>query len=111
MNATFNFLCLDCQHDTFRNEYYSLHDEIWLAANRKGSGMRCIGCVEKRLKRRFRPADFIDTTIKNPADPLRPKSARLLSRILGIDEEWPDIFDNISQLEAADVLPDEEGWV
>jgi hypothetical protein len=85
MKATFNFLCLDCERDTFRNEYYMLRDAVWLAANPKGSGMLCIGCIEERLNRRLCPADFIDAPINRLADPLfvTPKSRRLSSRILG----------------------------
>ncbi len=82
MKATFDFLCLDCKHDTFRNEYYMLHDAVWQAANPKSRGMLCIGCLERRIDRRLCPHDFVDAAINNPAQPLL-KSARLLSRILG----------------------------
>jgi hypothetical protein len=85
MKANSNFLCLDCKHNTFRNEFYMLRDAVWLAANPKGDGMLCIGCVEERLNRRLCPADFIDAPVNRSADPLFPmaNSRRLLSRISG----------------------------
>jgi hypothetical protein len=69
------FRCMDCQYDTFRDEYYFLHEEVWLSANPKSKGMLCIGCVEERIGRRLTPEDFKGVPIFHPHSP------RLLSRL------------------------------
>ena len=39
-------------------------DEIWILANNKQTrGMLCIGCLEERLGRKLRPADFSDVPL------------------------------------------------
>jgi hypothetical protein len=56
---TNGFECLDCGIDTqLINEYYTVHDEVWLLANPQDSGMLCIGCLEMRLGRVLTSADF-----------------------------------------------------
>jgi hypothetical protein len=41
---------LDCGADTLEiGDYYMLHDELWLEANRDDDGMLCFDCVETRL--------------------------------------------------------------
>jgi hypothetical protein len=75
-------LCLDCGADTVEiDEYYMLHDAIWLVANPDTDGMLCIGCVEGRLGRRLGPSDFVNAGVNFS----RP-SARLRARILGVEE-------------------------
>lgn len=76
------FLCRDCGADTLEiGEYYMLADAVWSAAWRHGSrvaGMLCIRCVEARLGRRLRPADFSDARVNR--DDTR-RSERLRSRL------------------------------
>jgi hypothetical protein len=78
-----HFPCLDCQYDTFRDEYYMLRNEVWLSANPKSKGMLCIGCVEERIGRRLTPEDFSAAPINHESEGFffTPKSARLLSRL------------------------------
>jgi len=58
--------CLDCGVDTYEiNEYYTVHDELWLLCHPEDYGMLCIGCLEKRLGRRLDYRDFIDAPINN----------------------------------------------
>jgi hypothetical protein len=80
------FRCLDCAVDTSGRtgiaEYYVVTDEIWMAANPDRAGMLCIGCLEKRIRRRLTPADFIDCPLNTDSGPLRfSKSKRLLNRL------------------------------
>lgn len=35
-----------------------LRDNVWRQANPEYEGMLCIGCVEKRLRRKLTPDDF-----------------------------------------------------
>lgn len=51
------FLCVDCQFDTFRNEYYMVKDEIWPIE--QDGGMLCVGCLERRIGRELKKDDFI----------------------------------------------------
>jgi hypothetical protein len=76
----FRFLCLDCRHDTYQNEYYALRKEVWLSANPEGDGMLCIGCVEIRIGRHLTPEDFTDVPLNLDYKKWR-KSKRLLSRL------------------------------
>jgi hypothetical protein len=69
-----------------------VHDEIWAAAHMApNGGFLCIGCLERRLRRRLTPADFIDAPINNPAFRATPRYAwsyrtrRLRDRLLGRD--------------------------
>lgn len=52
--------CHDCGVDThIRNEYYMVYNDIWeTVAKDVGLGFLCIGCLEKRLKRKLNSADF-----------------------------------------------------
>jgi len=53
------FLCIGCGvHTGELNEYYIVHDAVWLTANPKHAGMLCIGCVEKRIGRELCSDDF-----------------------------------------------------
>jgi hypothetical protein len=50
---------MDCKVDTFEiNEYYTVHDEVWLTAHPDDYGLLCIGCLETRLGRVLTPTDF-----------------------------------------------------
>lgn len=76
--------CLDCRKQTTFNErvvgdeYYMVHDELWLRANPKGKGKLCIGCLEERLGRRLKPNDFTDCLLNGD---MHGKSRRLISRL------------------------------
>jgi len=80
------FNCIDCGVNTRKiGEYYLVNDDVWAAAggtpNVTGvltSEMLCIGCLEKRIKRRLRPNDFppVEANLGN-------KSPRLYSRVFG----------------------------
>jgi hypothetical protein len=79
--------CLDCKEETtFRadkaDEWYMVHNDLWLRAHPAKDGKLCIGCLERRLGRRLQPNDFTDVPVNEPG---RGKSRRLNSRLLGQD--------------------------
>jgi hypothetical protein len=56
-----NDFCLDCPVKPMDiNEYYMVHDKVWLEANPVDSGMLCISCLENRLGRQLTKMDFTD---------------------------------------------------
>ena len=61
------FCCKDCKADTSSlNEYYMVHDHIWLATGlSKQGGMLCLGCLEGRIGRRLCANDFSDYPINH----------------------------------------------
>src|ERR1019366_9612989 len=77
--------CLDCQVETTftergkNDEYYMVHDWLWLKAHPQGNGKLCIGCLEKRIGRRLTPSDFADCSLTN----FPRGSKRLISRLTG----------------------------
>lgn len=74
------FLCLDCQVDTGAiGEHYFIHTDTWFQAHASKEGMLCIGCLEKRLKRRLTARDFPAVYINDPKFGI--KSERLLDRL------------------------------
>ena len=90
-------LCHDCGVDTVptewgeRAEYYMVHDEVWAQAGMPPtrSGYLCIGCLERRLRRRLTPADFTDAGVNDLTIRATPRYAwsyrtrRLRDRLLG----------------------------
>jgi hypothetical protein len=65
------FPCNDCSVNTVPlegdREYYEVWDELWRRAGAPGIGQSdhgtngfylCVGCLEARLRRRLKPADF-----------------------------------------------------
>lgn len=74
------FLCQDCGFDTFCSEYYMVKHSIWKLTGIRGWGkMLCIGCLERRIKRKLVRNDFllglpINQDYKN-------MSSRLLDRL------------------------------
>lgn len=78
-NVDLSFHCMDCGDHTIQiEEYYTVHDEVWLYANPQDYGMLCIGCLESRLGRVLTPADFPDYPINREWG---TKSPRLLDRL------------------------------
>ena len=74
------FLCLDCQVDTGKiGEHYMLIDSTWHLTGLKKYGMLCIGCVEKRIRRRLNAKDFNSSYLDKPRTGI--KSARLMDRM------------------------------
>lgn len=74
--------CMDCGWNTRAlNEYYRVHDKVWLSVVPNGAGMLCISCLEKRLGRMLMREDFsLDTPIN--ADSVHwPKSILLRKRM------------------------------
>lgn len=71
------FLCVDCQFDTFQNEYYMVKDEIWPIG--MDDGMLCIDCLEKRLGRKLIKDDFTDCLVN--IDPAYERSEKLKNRL------------------------------
>jgi hypothetical protein len=59
------FACTDCGHDTqFMHEYYMVNDCVWYAALEIDEAtMLCIRCLETRIGRQLRSADFMDAPI------------------------------------------------
>jgi len=79
--------CLDCSAETTfgkNDEYYMVHDRLWLRANPQGHGKLCIGCLEKRIGRTLRPRDFKDCPLNTS---FFGKSDRLVSRLTGLTED------------------------
>ena len=59
-----NSKCLDCAVDTHEiNEYYMVHDELWLMANPADYGELCIGCLESRIGRKLNANDFTNYAV------------------------------------------------
>jgi hypothetical protein len=55
-------VCLDCWIDTREaGEYYVVRNEVWPLP--VDGGMLCIGCLEERIGRRLRRADFTDAPL------------------------------------------------
>lgn len=58
--------CDDCKRETNHQltdnaEYYMIHNELWhCAIQNKPANFLCVGCLEKRLKRKLVPEDFTD---------------------------------------------------
>lgn len=75
------WLCLDCQEHT-KYEHYFLKNDVWMGEAKMGEvGMLCIGCVEARIERKLRSADFTDAYINDPKRNIM--SDRLRKRIAG----------------------------
>jgi len=80
------FICMDCSVNTLHiNEYYMLEDDSWYGAMsaQDPEGMLCIGCVENRLGRNLRPADFARVPL-NAGPWMFFQSERLAARIAGV---------------------------
>lgn len=58
------FECLDCKKNTFHDEYYMVHDELW-NKHVKGKGMLCIACLESRIGRELNSSDFPNIIIND----------------------------------------------
>lgn len=86
-----DFRCFDCGVNTVPErrpqEYYIVHDEIWLAAamtkqsQRPSGDFLCIGCLEARLGRTLTRRDFPDCPANQLGDYL---SSRLKARLLAM---------------------------
>lgn len=64
------------------SEVYHVREKVWKAAKmEKNSGCLCIGCLEKRIKRRLKPEDFPSN---HPFNSL-PGTDRLLARRSGAE--------------------------
>lgn len=75
--------CLDCRTEvTFitPDEYYMVHNSLWLSANPDDDGKLCVACLENRIGRKLNPKDFIDAPINRR---FAAMSERLKSRIVG----------------------------
>jgi hypothetical protein len=79
VSEAWGFLCVDCQEDTDKlNEYYMVRDTVWKQAKGPAAGMLCIGCLERRIGRRLRRADFLPCALN---DGSFPQSRRLKARL------------------------------
>lgn len=81
----FHWNCFDCGISTctFHGiaEYYVVQDYVWHVACRgSGSGMLCIGCLEKRLERELSPNDFKNIKVNHLCEPIK-RSLRLSERL------------------------------
>lgn len=80
MSRRTRFCCLDCGQDTGKmREFYFVHTELWLSAAGSKNGMLCIGCLETRIGRKLKKADFTDAFINRLN---YGHSTRLLSRLV-----------------------------
>lgn len=83
MSKRFDFNCKDCGLDLRVNRelHYMIKSEIWLTVAHS-SDFLCIGCLEKRLKRRLKPDDFTNHPVNRVSfNKAFKKSARLLNRL------------------------------
>jgi hypothetical protein len=77
--------CTDCGHDTGRNEYYMVRDDVWEQALGhkippvEDDVFLCIGCLERRIGRTLTRRDFIDCPLNTHPD--WPRSRRLRNRL------------------------------
>ncbi len=77
--------CRDCgtftiSRDRDRSEWYMVHDSIWSEAGMEPTGgCLCIGCLERRLHRVLRRADFTGAPCNDPG--LFHMSPRLQMRL------------------------------
>ena len=58
--------CMDCLAEitlVTPDEYYTVHDTLWVRANPKRDGKLCVGCLEARLGPRLNQRDFVDTPV------------------------------------------------
>lgn len=80
-----SWFCLDCNEHTGEiNEYYMVHDALWVVNVPEYHGMMCIGCFEDRLGRKLEKEDFTDC----PLNQMRQnKSPRLMNRLFGDKDE------------------------
>src|SRR5215813_7066154 len=63
-----------------KSEVYTVRTHVWKNAGMEPwGGCLCIGCLEKRLGRRLRPADFVLGHVFN--QPGFPRSERLRDRL------------------------------
>ena len=68
-----------CRH-TGRWDDYLVRNSLWAAAGME-RGFLCVGCLERRLGHRLRPADFIAVPVNDPGHPWH--ALRLISRLTG----------------------------
>jgi hypothetical protein len=52
---------VDTSFGTGNGHYYLVHREVWLAAAPGSRGELCLDCLEARIGRRLRAADFVAT--------------------------------------------------
>jgi hypothetical protein len=62
-----NWKCLDCGLDTNEHDdqYYMIHDFIWLNINPGFIGNLCLRCLSRRLGRPLVESDFIDAPVNS----------------------------------------------
>ncbi len=76
-----SWLCSDCGESCDHlDEYYMVHNSLWLSVMKCYCGMLCIGCLEKRLGRELTAEDFTDCPLNK--DPSIRRSSRLASRLV-----------------------------
>ena len=63
-------------------EWYGVRAEVWRAANMPKGGYLCIGCLERRLRRRLVRTDF-----KAPDDITDLETPRLIDRMTTTGKE------------------------
>ena len=73
--------CMDCSTDTYESEeFYMLHRGLWKSINPQVDGMLCLACVERRLKRGLRRADFTGAPVNASQANICPALATRLKR-------------------------------
>lgn len=77
------FLCKSCGKDTFQNEYYMIHNELWLLANNgEKGGFLCINCLEEKLQRKLTKKDFTECPVNSAiVGPFSKRSDLLNNRL------------------------------
>lgn len=73
------YICMDCHVSTqVLNEYYMLHQKLWLKIHPEDDGMLCIGCAETRLGRQLNSGDFTHYPVNCL---INSRSERLIDRL------------------------------
>jgi hypothetical protein len=101
-------LCIDCGIDTIAiGEFYAVCDTVWARSGLgENDGMLCVGCLERRIGRKLRRADFIVCT--REGEPWCGRSARYVDR-LGRGRPAPAIIQALELNLAAATEPDLRG--
>jgi hypothetical protein len=59
------WMCCDCACFV-DDEYYMVRNSLW-KRHAEDASMLCVGCLENRMGRRLRPADFTDCALNQAA--------------------------------------------
>ncbi len=91
------FPCMGCKENThYIDEYYMVTKKVWTKAVPEIKGMLCIGCLEKRIKRKLTYKDFKNVPLNHMGGGFG-QSKRLIDR-LGISNPMSPFHITIEQM-------------